>query len=663
MRKIVCGLLMGCLVLIMLPVSSARAAEMAEVSISTPSSVPAGGSFVARLNFSGVANLNSYQLQLSYNQNIIQIEGEEGGTAGVTPGWAGSTSIPVDWWTFSPPGAQGGKIRVVGHILNNQFVSGSGCLAEIHFNVIGSPGQNTLISFDQSDIFQNGLFNVYSFPIATAEPWGSARVLIFQISNTNLAEGALGLPYTCNMTAEGGTAPYHWTGTGLPSGLAVSDEGTISGTPMEAGDFPVNFSVTDSNVTPNTSRANLTLRIYAPLQITGSALPAATRGKSYSYTLDGEGGKPPYTWSSATLPSGLSISTAGNIIGIPSVSGDYGAIITVRDSFSPVISTSKTLSIHIYAPLEVSTTLLPTAYRGEAYSATAIASGGKSPYIWSASGLPAGLNMSSTGNITGTPAEAGDFNVDFSVSDSFDPANTAGKALNLHVNDAVMIVDSVLNDGTVGSQYNASLAAGGGVPPYVWSGTGLPSGLALLSTGIISGIPAEAGDYNLHLTVADSSSPPRTMNKTLSLHIYSALNITSLSLPGGLPGSGYSGSLTASGGKPPYIWTVSGLPAGLSAAENGVISGIPTETGNFNLDVSVSDSSFPANIKSRTISLKIYNTGDANGDGKINMGDVTRVELIILGLAAETPGADANGDGDVNMGDVTRIEMIILGLA
>ena len=54
--------------------------------------------------------------------------------------------------------------------------------------------------------------------------------------------------------------------------------------------------------------------------------------------------------------------------------------------------------------------------------------------------------------------------------------------------------------------------------------------------------------------------------------------------------------------------------------------------------------------------------GDANGDGEVNMGDVTKVERIILTLDPPTPGADPNQDGEINMGDVTKIERIILGI-
>jgi hypothetical protein len=63
-----------------------------------------------------------------------------------------------------------------------------------------------------------------------------------------------------------------------------------------------------------------------------------------------------------------------------------------------------------------------------------------------------------------------------------------------------------------------------------------------------------------------------------------------------------------------------------------------------------------------TVTNPVHIHGDANGDGQVNMADVTKVERIILGLDPATPGADANEDGQINMSDVTRIERIILGL-
>ncbi len=54
--------------------------------------------------------------------------------------------------------------------------------------------------------------------------------------------------------------------------------------------------------------------------------------------------------------------------------------------------------------------------------------------------------------------------------------------------------------------------------------------------------------------------------------------------------------------------------------------------------------------------------GDANGDGRINAVDITKVERIIVWLDAPTPGADANQDGQISFLDVTTVEMLIAGL-
>ena len=60
--------------------------------------------------------------------------------------------------------------------------------------------------------------------------------------------------------------------------------------------------------------------------------------------------------------------------------------------------------------------------------------------------------------------------------------------------------------------------------------------------------------------------------------------------------------------------------------------------------------------------LTVEQAGDANGDGVVNMADVTRVLREILGLSPITSGADANQDGQINMADVTKIQKIILGI-
>jgi clostripain len=63
-----------------------------------------------------------------------------------------------------------------------------------------------------------------------------------------------------------------------------------------------------------------------------------------------------------------------------------------------------------------------------------------------------------------------------------------------------------------------------------------------------------------------------------------------------------------------------------------------------------------------SVEISSSTPGDANGDGVVNALDITKVERIVVGLDAETPGADANGDGVVNALDITKIELIIIGM-
>jgi alpha-tubulin suppressor-like RCC1 family protein len=76
-------------------------------------------------------------------------------------------------------------------------------------------------------------------------------------------------------------------------------------------------------------------------------------------------------------------------------------------------------TLALVADIAVLTTTLPVGSVGAPYQANATASGGTGAYTWSASGLPAGLSISSDGQITGTPTSAGVSNVVLHVSDLF----------------------------------------------------------------------------------------------------------------------------------------------------------------------------------------------------------------------------------------------------
>jgi hypothetical protein len=274
---------------------------------------------------------------------------------------------------------------------------------------------------------------------------------------------------------------------------------------------------------------------------------------------------------------------------------------------------SVTLSYPLPA-LSVTTATLPDGTAGTAYTSTTLdATGGISPYTWSVppGTLPPGLSLSSAGVISGTPTSPGTFSFTVTVTDAENPAATATGTLSILVHPAALTVTTTsLAGGQVGSAYDQTLAATGGVTPYTWSGTGLPPGLSVnAGTGVISGTPQAPGTFSVTVTVTDAENPAMTASKQLSIVVKPApLMITTTSLPAAAGGTAYSATLAATGGITPYTWSVTAgtLPPGLTLnASTGVISGTPDVAGTYAFTVTVTDAESPAMTTSQPLSISV----------------------------------------------------------
>ena len=97
--------------------------------------------------------------------------------------------------------------------------------------------------------------------------------------------GQVGVPITeFDLAATGGVSPYTWDATGLPGGIEVAEDGTVSGTPTTEGDNTVTATVTDSaSPTPTTDDETFEFNIaaaaaahtIAEIQGTGASSPLA----------------------------------------------------------------------------------------------------------------------------------------------------------------------------------------------------------------------------------------------------------------------------------------------------------------------------------------------------------------------------------------------------
>jgi hypothetical protein len=177
------------------------------------------------------------------------------------------------------------------------------------------------------------------------------------------------------------------------------------------------------------------------------------------------------------------------------------------------------------------------------------------------------------------------------------------------------ITTTSLPGGTTGVAYSGLVIATGGVNPYTFSASNLPSGLTIdATTGEISGKPAQStvGTTSVTLTVTDSTAPtPQTATTMLSITIAAPaipakLTITSTSLPSGTVGVAYNGSITATGGTPPYTYIAPNLPAGLTINQaTGIITGTPGQAAVGTTSVSIIVSDTEPQTATATLSLTI----------------------------------------------------------
>ena len=346
---------------------------------------------------------------------------------------------------------------------------------------------------DSNSIYSVIVYNPYG---AVKSATGALSVNTSGHYNGNAVDrvGAVGTAYSKTLTSSGGTSPYTYaiTSGALPPGITLS-AGVLSGTPTNAGTYNFTVSVTDSSSTLCSGSSNLSITVNCPA-ITVSSAPSTllngSVGVSYSASFSATSGNGPYTFSSTgTLPSGLTLTSAGTLSGTPTAASTYSFSIVATDIYGCTGSHSYNITMANCTAITLSPASpapgLPGGTVGTPYSQNITASGGNSgSFAFTSTGtLPAGLTLTSpnstTATLSGTPTTPGTYNFNVIATD-----NGSGCQQSIAYTVIIScptITLSSLTSGTAGTAYDQTITASGLTGSFTFqktSGT-LPPGLTL----------------------------------------------------------------------------------------------------------------------------------------------------------------------------------------
>lgn len=360
--------------------------------------------------------------------------------------------------------------------------------------------------------------SVGSYTVSVAVPTPTAPA----VTTRALPPTVVGEAYPeTRLVARGGTAPYTWSATGLPAGLALQPGGVLTGSATAPGAGPVTVTVTVTDALGAVSSADLPLDAAAvALTARHGGSPEATTGQAHTARLAASGGTAPYGWAlqSGAFPAGLALSSSGLLSGTPARAGSTSAVVRVTDAAGRTATT--TVPLVVRAPVAVSTTALPGGTRGALWSARVTATGGTGAYAWTrtAGTLPPGTTLSAAGVLSGRPTTEGRYAVRLTARDG--AARTATRAYTVVVAPPPAVPAQVLPAGRVRAAYAATLTGTGGTKAYRWAVAAgrVPTGLTLASTGALRGTPSARGTWRFAalLTDARGARAARTLTLTVS---------------------------------------------------------------------------------------------------------------------------------------------------
>jgi hypothetical protein len=277
-----------------------------------------------------------------------------------------------------------------------------------------------------------GTGGTYSITISadnTIEPAGTQNFTLIvdqppAITSANTTTFTTGLPGSFNVTATGYPAPTFTEMGALPSGVTLSSNGLLSGTPAAGTGGVYTFTITASNnVLPNATQS-FTLIVDQPPAITSLSYAGFAIGQPGSFTVTTTGYPIASIMEMGQLPNGLTFvdngDGTGTLSGTPMVfiGGNFPITFTAQNGIGSPASQMFTIILG-QAPVFTSASSAAFTY-GVANAFIVMTTGFPTPSLSEIGGLPAGVtfvdNGNGTGTLAGTPVAAGNYNIVFAAT-------------------------------------------------------------------------------------------------------------------------------------------------------------------------------------------------------------------------------------------------------